>query len=128
MISGSVKKSRSSTFIGCLLARRRAESLFPRSIQGVHVEDCWIELDVRIEGRGRVRLDAGDGRAAQLEVLDALVRLVRALVVVHLPVRPGEGDRIPRQDLVRGEQLVLPSVLVDPGSLVGDGVDVELEL
>src|SRR5262245_51289848 len=125
MISGSVKKSRSSTFIGWLLPRRR---LFPRSGQSVQVEDGWIELDVGVEGGIRTRLDAGHGGAIHLEVLDALVGLVRTLVVVHLPVRAGEGDRIPSQDLVDGEQFVLPSELTDPGALVGDGVDIELEL
>src|SRR5262249_5445742 len=50
------------------------------------------------------------------------------LVVVHLPTRAGEANRIPAQDLVRGEQLVVPSELAVPGSLEGDGVDVELEL
>src|SRR5262245_9176719 len=129
MISGSVKKSRSSTFTGCLLPRCRTESrargpsaswgcaawLFPRSGESVQGEDGGRELDVRVEGGGWVRLDAGDGGAVQLEVLDALVRLVRALVVVHLPVRTGEGDRIPAEDLVDGEQVVSPPELADPG-------------
>src|SRR5262249_54556799 len=110
MISASVKKSRSRTFIGC-------SGLLAGSVQRVQVEDFRIEPDVAVEGgRGR-RLDAGDGGAVQLEVLDALIRLVRALVVVDLPVRAGERQRAPSEHLVDGEQLVFPSELAAPGAL-----------
>src|SRR6185369_14520890 len=84
-------------------ATRPAE-LFTAAREGVDVEDAGIELDAAVEAGGGARLDAGDGGAVQLDVLDALVGLVRTLVVVHLAGRAGEGERVPSHDLVDGEE------------------------
>src|SRR4029453_6953564 len=94
----------------------------------VDVEVRRVELNNSVEpGRG-ARLDPGDGGAIHLDVLRHLVRHVAALLVVHLAVGSGGGQRIPRHDLQRVQQLALPGELAVPGALVGDGVDVELEL
>src|SRR5262249_27253946 len=94
----------------------------------VDVVESGIDGAAKPEARFGARLDSGDRGAVHLDVLDALVGLVRSLVVVDLAARPGERQRVPRHHLMDREQLAVPSELAAPCTLVAHGVDVQLNL